>query len=36
MDMFKEEIREALRQCGINTVADARKIELRHPTKWQF
>ena len=36
MDMFKEEIREALRQCGINAVADARKIELRHPTKWQF
>jgi L-lactate dehydrogenase (cytochrome) len=36
MGMFKEEIREALRQCGINSVADARTIELRHPTKWQF
>ena len=36
IDVFKEEIREALRQCGINSVADAGKIELRHPGKWQF
>jgi len=36
IDLFKEEIRDALRQCGINNIADARKIELRHPGRWTF
>ncbi|HWM46715.1 MAG TPA: alpha-hydroxy acid oxidase [Xanthobacteraceae bacterium] len=36
IDLFKEEIRDALRQCGINSVEDARKIELRHPGRWTF
>jgi L-lactate dehydrogenase (cytochrome) len=36
IDLFKEEIRDTLRQCGINAVRDARSIELRHPGRWQF
>ena len=36
LDMFKEEIREAMRQCGVNVLSDIQKIEYRHPTKWQF
>ncbi len=36
IDLFKEEIRDTLRQCGINSIADARKIELRHPSRWNF
>ncbi len=36
IDLFKEEIRDTLRQCGINSVADARRIELRHPGCWKF
>jgi L-lactate dehydrogenase (cytochrome) len=36
LDLFKEELREALRQCGVNNLADARKIEVRHPGRWTF
>ncbi len=36
IDLFKEEIRDALRQCGMNSVKDAPKIPVRHPGKWQF
>jgi L-lactate dehydrogenase (cytochrome) len=36
IDMFKEEIRDTFRQCGINSIKDARKIQLRHPGRWQF
>lgn len=36
IDLFKEDIRDSLRQCGINSVADARQIELRHPGRWDF
>jgi (S)-mandelate dehydrogenase len=36
IDLFKEDIRDALRQCGINSVADAGKIAVRHPGRWQF
>jgi len=36
IDLLKEEIRDALRQCGVNSVADAPGIELRHPGRWTF
>jgi (S)-mandelate dehydrogenase len=36
LDMFKEEIRDTLRQCGMNSTKDARKIPVRHPGRWQF
>ncbi len=36
IDLFKEEIRDTLRQCGINAVRDARNIEVRHRGRWQF
>ena len=36
IDMFKEEIRDTFRQCGVNSIKDARKIQLRHPGRWQF
>jgi L-lactate dehydrogenase (cytochrome) len=34
--MFKEEVRDTMRQVGINSVAQARTITLRHPGAWQF
>lgn len=36
IDLFKEEVCDALRQCGINSIADARQIELKHPGRWTF
>jgi len=36
IELFKEEIRDTLRQCGRNSVKDARKIQFRHPGRWQF
>jgi L-lactate dehydrogenase (cytochrome) len=36
IDMFKEELRDTFRQCGVNSTKDARKIPLRHPGRWQF
>jgi L-lactate dehydrogenase (cytochrome) len=36
IELFKEEVRDAMRQVGINSVAQARSIELRHPGVWQF
>jgi (S)-mandelate dehydrogenase len=36
IELFKEEVRDAMRQVGINSVARARSIELRHPGVWQF
>jgi (S)-mandelate dehydrogenase len=36
IDLFKEEIRDTLRQCGVNAVKDARTIACRHPGRWQF
>lgn len=34
--LFKEEVRDTMRQVGINSVAQARTIALRHPGAWQF
>jgi (S)-mandelate dehydrogenase len=36
IDLFREEVRDTLRQCGINSSKDATQIELRHPGRWQF
>jgi hypothetical protein len=36
IELFKEEVRDSMRQVGINSVAQARSIELRHPGAWRF
>jgi len=36
IELFKEEVRDTMRQVGINSVAQARSIELRHPGAWRF
>jgi len=36
IELFKEEVRDAMRQVGINSVAQARSIELLHPGVWRF
>jgi L-lactate dehydrogenase (cytochrome) len=36
ISLFKEEVRDTMRQAGINSVAQARTIALRHPGVWQF
>ena len=36
IELFREEIRDAMRQVGIKSVAQAHTIELRHPGAWQF
>jgi L-lactate dehydrogenase (cytochrome) len=36
LDLFREEVRDALRQVGVNATRDATRIELRHPGRWQF
>ncbi len=35
IELFKEEVRDTMRQVGINSVAQARSIELRHPGAWR-
>jgi len=36
IDLFKEEVRDSMRQVGIKTVAQAPTIARRHPGAWQF
>ena len=36
IELFKEEVRDTMRQVGINSIAQARSIELRHPGVWRF
>ena len=36
IDLFKEEVREVLRQVGVRSAADATSIEVRHPGVWRF
>ena len=36
ISLFKEEVRDTMRQVGINSVAQARTIALRHPGVWLF
>jgi L-lactate dehydrogenase (cytochrome) len=36
IDLFREEIRDTMRQCGVNTLKDIRTIGHRHPGRWQF
>jgi (S)-mandelate dehydrogenase len=36
IDMFKEEVRDTMRQCGVNSLKDIRTIGYRHPGRWQF
>ena len=36
IDLFKEEVREVLRQVGVNSAAAATSIEVRHPGVWRF
>ncbi|MBX6427049.1 MAG: alpha-hydroxy-acid oxidizing protein [Variibacter sp.] len=35
-DFFEEEIRAALRQCGVRTLAEAASLAIRHPGAWRF
>lgn len=35
-DFFEEEIRAALRQCGVRTLAEASSLVIRHPTAISF
>jgi isopentenyl diphosphate isomerase/L-lactate dehydrogenase-like FMN-dependent dehydrogenase len=35
IELRKEEVRETMRQVGINSIAQARSIALRHPGVWQ-
>ena len=35
-DFFMEEIRAALRQCGVRTLPEARSLVLRHPGAFEF
>jgi L-lactate dehydrogenase (cytochrome) len=36
IDMFREEIRDTMRQCGVNSLRDIRSIAYRHPGRWKF
>lgn len=36
IDLFKEEIRDTMRQCGVNALKDVRSIGYRHPGRWQM
>lgn len=36
LEFFEEEIRAALRQCGVPRLADLPTLRLRHPGRWQF
>lgn len=33
---FNEEIRAALRQCGVRTLPEAASLRIRHPGAWEF
>ncbi|PWT92923.1 MAG: alpha-hydroxy-acid oxidizing enzyme [Proteobacteria bacterium] len=35
IELLKEEVRDTMRQVGINSIAQARTIGLRHPGVWQ-
>lgn len=36
MEFFEEEIRAALRQCGVRTLAELPTLARRHPGAWEF
>lgn len=36
IDLFKEEIRDTWRQCGVNALKDVGNIGYRHPGRWKF
>ena len=36
MDFYQEEIKAALRQCGVRTFADLKTLPIRHPGAWEF
>jgi L-lactate dehydrogenase (cytochrome) len=36
MDFYHEEIKAALRQCGVRTFAELKTLPIRHPGAWEF